>query len=60
MKILAFGAHPDDIEFGCGGLIIKEVQKGNQVKNLVISKGEAGTVGTPKSGPKRAFKQPNL
>jgi N-acetylglucosamine malate deacetylase 1 len=47
MKLLAIGAHPDDIEFGCAPLLIKEVQKGNQVKILVLSLGEAGSSGTP-------------
>ncbi len=46
MKLLAIGAHPDDIEFGCGGLIIKEVEKGSQVKYLTCSLGEAGSNGT--------------
>lgn len=48
-KILVIGAHPDDIEFGCGGIIIAETRKGSQVKNLVLSRGEAGTNGTPES-----------
>ena len=47
MKILAIGPHPDDVEFGCSALLIKEVKKGNQVKILVLSRGEAGTKGTP-------------
>ncbi|HVY68047.1 MAG TPA: PIG-L family deacetylase [Patescibacteria group bacterium] len=47
MKILAIGAHPDDVEFGCGALLIKEVRAGSQVKILVLSRGEAGTAGTP-------------
>jgi bacillithiol biosynthesis deacetylase BshB1 len=47
MKILAIGPHPDDAEFGCSALLIKEVNKGNQVKILVLTKGEAGTKGTP-------------
>jgi bacillithiol biosynthesis deacetylase BshB1 len=47
MKILAIGPHPDDAEFGCSALLIKEVKKGNQVKILVLTKGEAGTKGTP-------------
>lgn len=46
-KILAIGAHPDDIEFGCGAILIKEVIKGNKVKFLVLSRGEAGTYGSP-------------
>jgi len=53
-KILAFGAHPDDVEFGCGGLLIKEIQNGNQVKIVVCSLGEAGTNGTPASRKKEA------
>lgn len=48
-KILAIGAHPDDIEFGCAPLLIKEINKGNQVKILVLSLGEAGSSGTPES-----------
>lgn len=45
--ILAIGAHPDDVEFGCGAAVIKEIQRGNRVKILVLSRGEAGTSGTP-------------
>ena len=48
-KILAFGAHPDDVEFGCGGLLIKEIENGAQVKIVICSLGEAGTNGTPES-----------
>lgn len=48
-KILFIGAHPDDVEFGCGGIVIKEVEKGNEVKILVLSKGEAGTNGSPET-----------
>ena len=47
MNILAIGPHPDDIEFGCAPVLIKEIRKGNQVKLLVLSRGEAGTTGTP-------------
>ena len=47
MKILAVGPHPDDVEFGCAALLIQEVRKGNQVRTLVASLGEAGTSGTP-------------
>ena len=31
LDILVFGAHPDDVELGCGGTIIKEVQNGKKV-----------------------------
>ena len=45
--ILAFGAHPDDIEFGCGGVIALETQTGRAAHFVVCSRGEAGTNGTP-------------
>jgi LmbE family N-acetylglucosaminyl deacetylase len=46
--ILAFGAHPDDIEFGCGGVIAKETRSGRAAHFVICSRGEAGTHGTPK------------
>lgn len=46
-RILVIGAHPDDIEFGCGGILLKEKAKGNKIKQVVLSLGEAGTAGTP-------------
>jgi bacillithiol biosynthesis deacetylase BshB1 len=49
MNILAFGAHPDDIEFGCAHLLIQEVTAGHRVKLIVLSRGEAGSNGTPES-----------
>jgi N-acetylglucosamine malate deacetylase 1 len=45
--LLAFGAHPDDIEFGCGGVIARETAAGRRVHFVVCSKGEAGSHGTP-------------
>ena len=42
MNILAVGAHPDDIEIGCGGTLIKYVQRGHSVFLLLITKGEKG------------------
>lgn len=46
--LLAFGAHPDDIEFGCGGVIAAETNGGRKAHFVVCSRGEAGTHGTPK------------
>ncbi len=46
--LLAFGAHPDDIEFGCGGIIAKETLAGRAAHFVICSRGEAGTHGTPK------------
>jgi LmbE family N-acetylglucosaminyl deacetylase len=47
LPLLAFGAHPDDIEFGCGGIIAGEAQAGRPVHFVICSRGEAGTNGTP-------------
>jgi len=46
-KLLAFGAHPDDIEFGCGGVIAREARAGRAAHFVVCSRGEAATHGTP-------------
>ncbi len=54
-QILAIGAHPDDIEFGMGGLMVKEAKKGSQIKYLVCSLGEAGSNGTPESRKQEAI-----
>jgi LmbE family N-acetylglucosaminyl deacetylase len=45
--LLAFGAHPDDIEFGCGGVIAKETQAGRPAYFVVCSRGEAASHGKP-------------
>ncbi|HLH39400.1 MAG TPA: PIG-L family deacetylase [Bryobacteraceae bacterium] len=47
MKILAIGAHPDDIEFGCAPALMKEIRRGNEARMIVLSRGEAGSAGTP-------------
>ena len=47
--LVAFGAHPDDIEFGCGGVIAKETRAGRPVHFVVCSRGEAATSGTPET-----------
>ena len=46
-SIVAFGAHPDDIEFGCGGVIARETEIGRSVHFVVCSRGESATNGTP-------------
>src|SRR5688500_10284162 len=45
--LIAFGAHPDDIEFGCGAVLALEARRGRPVHMVVCSQGEAGTQGTP-------------
>jgi LmbE family N-acetylglucosaminyl deacetylase len=42
VNILAIGAHPDDIEFGCGGTLIKYARKGHRLFLLVMTKGGLG------------------
>ena len=42
MNILAIGPHPDDIEIGCAGTLIKYAQRGHEVFLLIITKGEKG------------------
>ncbi len=46
LDILAFGAHPDDVELGCGGTIAKEVSLGKKVGIIDLTRGELGTRGT--------------
>jgi LmbE family N-acetylglucosaminyl deacetylase len=42
MKILAIGAHPDDIEFGCGGSLIKYADWGHHLFLLIMTEGGLG------------------
>lgn len=44
--ILAIGAHPDDIELGCSGTIINEINNGKKVAIVDLTQGELGTRGT--------------
>ena len=47
VDIIAFGAHPDDVEIGAGGLLAKEVALGYRVGIADLTRGEMGTRGTP-------------
>ena len=42
MRLLAIGAHPDDIEAGCGGTLIKYAENGHRVFLMVMTEGELG------------------
>jgi len=46
LDILAIGAHPDDVELGCGGTIAKEVSQNKKVGIIDLTQGELGTRGT--------------
>ncbi len=45
LDILAFGAHPDDIELGAGGTLIAHVHQGKSVGLIDLTHGELGTRG---------------
>jgi bacillithiol biosynthesis deacetylase BshB1 len=46
LDILAIGAHPDDVELGCGATIVKEIANGKKVGIIDLTRGELGTRGT--------------
>jgi bacillithiol biosynthesis deacetylase BshB1 len=48
LDILAFGAHPDDVELGCSGTILKEISLGKTVGIVDLTRGELGTRGSAK------------
>ncbi len=46
VDILAIGAHPDDVELGCGGTLAKLISEGKKVAIIDLTEGELGTRGT--------------
>ena len=46
LDLLAFGAHPDDVELGCGGTLAKEISNGKKVGIIDLTAGELGTRGS--------------
>lgn len=46
LDIVAFGAHPDDVELGCSGTIAKEISLGKKVGIVDLTRGELGTRGS--------------
>ena len=56
LDILAIGAHPDDVELGCGATISKEISLGKKVGILDLTKGELGTRGSAEIRKKEALK----
>lgn len=54
VDILAIGAHPDDIELGCGATIAKEIAHGKTVGLLDLTRGELGTRGSAQIRDKEA------
>jgi bacillithiol biosynthesis deacetylase BshB1 len=47
LDILAFGAHPDDVEISAAGMLISEANRGKSVGIIDLTRGELGTRGTP-------------
>lgn len=56
VDILAFGAHPDDVELGCAGTIAKEISIGRKVGIIDLTEGELGTRGSVEIRYKEAAK----
>ncbi len=56
LDILAFGAHPDDVELGCGGTIAKEISLGKKIGIVDLTRGELGTRGSADLRDKEAAK----
>lgn len=46
LDYLAIGAHPDDVELGCGGTIAQLISEGKKVGIVDLTQGELGTRGT--------------
>ncbi len=60
LDILAFGAHPDDVELGCGGTIAKEISLGKKVGVVDLTKGELGTRGSAEIRAREAAKSKKI
>ncbi len=54
LDILAIGAHPDDVELGCGATLAKEISLGKKVGILDLTRGELGTRGSAEIRDKEA------
>lgn len=46
IDVLAFGAHPDDVEIGCGGTLLSLTDDGKRVVIVDLVRGELGTRGS--------------
>jgi N-acetylglucosamine malate deacetylase 1 len=47
LDILAFGAHPDDVELACSGTLVMHKRAGYKIGIVDLTRGELGTRGTP-------------
>lgn len=62
MKVdfLAFGAHPDDVELGCGGTVAKLISEGKKVAVVDLTRGELGTRGTDETRKREAARSSEI
>ena len=54
VDILAFGAHPDDVELGCAGSILLSIDEGKSIGIVDLTRGELGTRGDLKTRDREA------
>lgn len=60
LDILAFGAHPDDVELSCSGTLAKEIANGKKVGIIDLTRGELGTRGSAEIRDKEAAKAADI
>lgn len=60
LDILAFGAHPDDVELGCGATIAKQLSLGSKVGIVDLTRGELGTRGSAEIRDKEAARSAEI
>lgn len=60
VDVLAIGAHPDDVELGCGGTLAKFISQGKKVAIVDLTEGELGTRGTNETRAKEAKRASNI
>ena len=46
LDILAFAAHPDDVELSCSGTLMKHIDEGKKVGVIDLTEGELGSRGS--------------
>ena len=60
VDIVAFGAHPDDVELGCAGSILAAVASGKSIGVVDLTQGELGTRGTAAIRKEEAIKAASI
>jgi len=60
LDVLAFGAHPDDIELSCSGTLLLLREEGKRIGIVDLTKGELGTRGTPEIRAQEAMDSANV